>query len=133
MTEEGAGTTPILAVLLSGGGRTLANLIEHSRSGNLPARVGVVISSVADAGGLEIARLAGIPAETKIRKGFDSDLAYSDAVFGEIEPYDPTLIVLAGFLRKLVVPPRWESRILNIHPGEVPLLFWIMLVPGRRM
>jgi formyltetrahydrofolate-dependent phosphoribosylglycinamide formyltransferase len=120
MTEASTETTPVLAVMLSGGGRTLANLIEHCRSGELPARVGIVVSSVADAGGLKIARLAGIPAVTKIRKDFPSDAAYSEAVFIEIEPYDPALIVLAGFLRKLVVPPRWENRILNIHPALLP-------------
>jgi len=120
MTDEVTRATPVLAVLLSGGGRTLANLIEQSQAGELPARVGVVVSSVQDAGGLEIARRAGIPAATKIRKDFESDRAYSDAVFSEIEPYDPALVILAGFLRKLVVPPRWEGRILNIHPALLP-------------
>ena len=120
MAEARAGTTPVLAVLLSGGGRTLSNLIERSRSGHLPARVGVVVSSVADAGGLEIARQSGIPAAAVIRKDFDSDQAYSDAIFREIEPYDPSLVILAGFLRKLAVPPRWEGRILNIHPALLP-------------
>lgn len=120
MTESEAGATPVLAVLLSGGGRTLANLIERSRSGALSARVGVVISSVTDAGGLEIARLATIPASAIVRKTFDSDRAYSDAVFAAIEPYDPALVILAGFLRKLVVPPAWEGRILNIHPALLP-------------
>jgi formyltetrahydrofolate-dependent phosphoribosylglycinamide formyltransferase len=120
MTDAGAGTMPVLAVLLSGGGRTLANLIERSRSGELPASIGVVISSVVDAGGLEIARRASIPASAVVRKEFDSDLSYSDAVFGQIERYDPALVVLAGFLRKLVVPPEWEGRILNIHPALLP-------------
>lgn len=120
MTEADPGRTPVLAVLLSGGGRTLANLIERSQAGTLPARVGVVISSVADAGGIEIARRAGIPAAALVRKDFASDQAYSDAVFGELAPYQPALVVLAGFLRKLVVPPEWEGRILNIHPALLP-------------
>lgn len=120
MTEADPGRTPVLAVLLSGGGRTLANLIERSQAGTLPARVGVVISSVADAGGIEIARRAGIPAAALVRKDFASDQAYSDAVFGELAPYQPALVVLAGFLRKLAVPAEWEGRILNIHPALLP-------------
>ncbi|HET9659704.1 MAG TPA: phosphoribosylglycinamide formyltransferase [Thermomicrobiales bacterium] len=120
MTEAEARATPVLAVLLSGGGRTLANLIGCSQSGELPARIGVVVSSVADAGGLEIARQAGIAAATVIRKDFDSDLAYSHAIFSAIAPYDPVLVILAGFLRKIVVPPEWEGRILNIHPALLP-------------
>jgi len=120
MTESKAGGAPVLAVLLSGGGRTLANLLERSDAGELSARVGVVVSSVADAGGLEIARRAGIPATAIVRKGFNSDQAYSDAVFAAIEPYSPALVILAGFLRKIVVPPVWEGRILNIHPALLP-------------
>lgn len=120
MTDAAARATPVLAVLLSGGGRTLANLIERSTSGELPARVGIVISSVANAGGIEIARRAGIPSVALIRGNFASDQAYSDAIFREIEPCDPSLVILAGFLRKLVVPPVWEGRILNIHPALLP-------------
>ena len=120
MTEANVPRAPTLAVLLSGSGRTLANLIERSRSGELPAQVGVVISSVAGAGGIEIARRAGIPVATLERKAFASDHAYSEAVFAEMAPYHPTLVILAGFLRKLVVPPAWEGRILNIHPALLP-------------
>ena len=120
MTESNAGGAPVLAVLLSGGGRTLANLLERSRAGEFSAQVGVVVSSVAGAGGLEIARRAGIPATAIVRKDFDSDQAYSDEVFAAIEPFDPALVILAGFLRKIVVPPEWEGRILNIHPALLP-------------
>ncbi len=120
MADVELAAVPVLAVLLSGSGRTLANLIERSQSGALPARVGIVISSVAGAGGIEIARRAGIPVATMERKAFASDLAYSDAIFDAIAPYEPALLVLAGFLRKLVVPAEWEGRILNIHPALLP-------------
>lgn len=120
MTDSGAESLPVLAVLLSGGGRTLANLIERSQSGELSARVGVVVSSIADAGGLAIADRAGIPASAIVRKEFESDAAYSDAVFAAIDPHQPELVILAGFLRKIVVPPNWEGRILNIHPALLP-------------
>ena len=120
MTESDSGALPVLAVLLSGGGRTLANLIDRERSGQLPARVGVVVSSVADAGGLGIAERAGIPDTALVRRDFESDADYSDAVFATIKPYEPALVVLAGFLRKLIVPPEWEGRILNIHPALLP-------------
>lgn len=120
MTEADRQQEPVLAVLLSGGGRTLANLIAQSRSGRLPARVGVVVSSVANAGGIEIARRAGLPVAVVERKAFDSDRAFSEAIFAEIGPYQPALVILAGFLRKLDVPPEWSGRILNIHPALLP-------------
>lgn len=120
MNESTTQAEPVLAVLLSGGGRTLANLLRRSEDGSLPARVGVVISSVADAGGLAIAQEAGIPAFTILRKNFDSDEDYSDAIYAAIAPHQPDLVVLAGFLRRIVVPPQWEGRILNIHPALLP-------------
>ncbi len=120
MSKTKNGTTPVLAVLISGGGRTLANLIERSRDGRLDARVGIVISSNANAGGLQIAHAAGIPAVAIARKMFDSDDAYSDAIFANVAPYDPRLMVLAGFLRRIVLTPEWEGRILNIHPALLP-------------
>jgi phosphoribosylglycinamide formyltransferase 1 len=120
MSETGNESKPVLAVLISGGGRTLANLIERCREGTLDARIGIVISSKAGAGGLEIARAAGIPAFAVTRKEFESDAAYCHAIFTEVAPFAPRLMILAGFLRKLVVPPVWEGRILNIHPALLP-------------
>lgn len=110
----------MLAVLISGGGRTLANLIELRRAGHFPADVGIVVSSLAGAGGMGVARDAGIPAVALERKAFDSDTLYSDAIFAAIAPCEPDLVILAGFLRKVVVPPEWEGRILNIHPALLP-------------
>ena len=120
MSESRDRSKPVLAVLISGGGRTLGNLIERSRDGTLDARIGIVVSSRADAGGLEIARAAGIPAKSVTRGGFDSDAAYSGAIFAEVAPVAPSLMILAGFLRKLVVPQEWEGRILNVHPALLP-------------
>src|SRR5215204_6159437 len=120
MGEREKDSVPELAVLISGGGRTLANLIERSRAGVPRARVGVVISSKSDAGGLQIARDAGIPAIAITRKDFETDLSYSNAIFAEAAAYAPALMILAGFLRKIVVPPEWEGRILNIHPALLP-------------
>ncbi len=109
-----------LAVLLSGTGRTLENLLSVIEAGELAARVSVVVSSVPGVRGLTIAEQANIPHVTLRRKEFADDAAYSDAVHAAIAPYQPDLILFAGFLRKLIVPPEWEGRILNIHPALLP-------------
>ena len=55
-------TTPLrVAVLLSGEGTSLENLLERIDAGEVPARVVVVIASKAEAGGLARARRRGIP------------------------------------------------------------------------
>lgn len=109
-----------LVVLLSGTGRTLENLLNVITRGELDARVSVVVSSVPGARGLRIAESAGIPVITLTRGAFPTAEAYSHAIYAALAPYQPDLILLAGFLRKLVVPAHLEERILNIHPALLP-------------
>ncbi len=108
------------AVLLSGSGRTLENLLFVIGRGGLNCAIRVVISSKPDVRGLQIAEDAGIPAFVVLRQDFASDREYSAAIYATIRPFDPELILLCGFLRKLVVPPALEGRILNIHPALLP-------------
>lgn len=108
------------AVLLSGSGRTLENLIRAIEDGELDGEIVVVVSSRPGIRGLEVAHRSGIPAMVVDRGGFASDLAFSNAIYDTIAPFKPHVILLAGFLRKLHVPPAWERRILNIHPALLP-------------
>ncbi|MEA2531685.1 MAG: phosphoribosylglycinamide formyltransferase 1 [Thermomicrobiales bacterium] len=119
MTPEGERSLS-LAVLLSGTGRTLENFLHVIARDELEARIAVVVSSAPGVRGLEIAEEAGVPTVTLRRKDYGSDETYGDAVYAAIAPYEPDLILLAGFLRRLVVPPAWRGRILNIHPGLLP-------------
>lgn len=109
-----------LAVLLSGSGRTLENLLRVIARGELAARIVVVVSSVPGVRGLRIAAEAGIPHFTVRRRDVKSDEAYAQAIYATIAPYQPDLVVLAGFLRRLIVWPEWQGRILNIHPALLP-------------
>lgn len=115
------GERPVsLAVLVSGTGRTLENFLTVIGRGELNARITVVVSSVPGVRGLRIAEEAGIPTAVVRRSRYDSDTAFSEAVYAAIAPYAPDLILLAGFLRRLVIPREWRRRILNIHPGLLP-------------
>ena len=119
-TRDEPTTALNLAVLLSGTGRSLANLVRVIAGGSLHARISVVISSKPAVRGLEIAAEAGIPTVVIERKRFSDDEAFSEATYAVLAPYRPDLIVMAGFLRKLIVRPEWEGRILNIHPALLP-------------
>jgi len=109
-----------LGVLLSGTGRTLENLIAAIARGDLDARIPVVISSVPGVRGIEVARQAGIPAIVIRRGDYESVEHYSDAMYEALAPYDIDLIVMAGYLRKLLIAPEWEARVINIHPCLLP-------------
>jgi phosphoribosylglycinamide formyltransferase 1 len=109
-----------LAVLLSGGGTTLQNLLDHIADGRLDAEVAVVLSSRADAYGLERARAAGIPAVTVARKAHPDVQSFNDAAHAALEAYGAELVVLAGFLSLFQPRARYASRVLNIHPALIP-------------
>ncbi len=112
-----------IAVLLSGGGRTLQNVIDHIKQGKLTAEVVVVIGSRPDAYGLERARKEGIEntcvhyREYK-RKG-DID-GFSQAINEHLKKYQIDLIVMAGFMHLFKADEKWNGRIMNIHPALVP-------------
>jgi phosphoribosylglycinamide formyltransferase 1 len=109
-----------LAVLLSGSGTTLQNFIDRIADGRLAAEVVVVVASRADAGGLQRARAAGIPAVAVPRKDFPDVDAFNDALHAELARHAFDLIVLAGFLSPFQLRERYRERVLNIHPALIP-------------
>ncbi|MBE7464751.1 MAG: phosphoribosylglycinamide formyltransferase [Planctomycetes bacterium] len=109
-----------IAVLLSGSGTTLENLLVLSAAHQLPAEIVFVLSSRADAYGLERAKQRGIPTAVVERKRFVLPEEFSDALFEAVRPHRPDLICLAGFLSLLKIPAEYAGRVLNIHPALLP-------------
>jgi len=109
-----------LAVLISGTGRTLKNLIEQVREEKLSAEIVVVISSIANVVGLQHAEKESIPVEIIERCHFGSLTEFSEANFDTCRAARVDYIVLAGYLRRLEIPGDFENRVLNIHPSLIP-------------
>ncbi|MDF1799016.1 MAG: phosphoribosylglycinamide formyltransferase [Planctomycetota bacterium] len=109
-----------IAILVSGGGRSLENLADEVAAGRLDAEVRVVISDRPGVFALERAAKLGIETLVLDRSEFDSHEAYSQAVFAELEARGVELAVLAGFLRLLLLQPGWAGRVINIHPSLLP-------------
>ncbi len=110
-----------IAVLISGGGTTLANLIERIADGRLPnVAIAGVVSSRPDVRGVEIARAARLPVEIVRRRDFPTDAAFSDALAAIVDRFNVDLVVLGGFLCLWLLPPRYEGRVINIHPALLP-------------
>lgn len=108
-----------LAVLISGGGRTMENFIALSRSGRLPATVELVVSSRAGAGGVQRAQDAGVRTVVVPRKG-KSLQEFSEAITAELDKARPDLICLAGFLSMYTIAPQYTGKVMNIHPALLP-------------
>ena len=109
-----------LAVLISGGGTTLLNLVEKIRSGQLVAEVPLVIASRADCKGVERSAALELPCEVVSRRDFDSVEAFSDRIFGLCRDADIDLVILGGFLSLIRIPDDFAHRVMNIHPSLIP-------------
>ncbi len=89
-----------------------------------PARPCVVVSNVADAGGIVWARQRGIATEVVDHKPYNGDRAAFEAeLTARLTPHRPDIICLAGFMRKLTAgfTDAWAGRMINIHPSLLPL------------
>ena len=90
-----------ITVLISGRGSNLAALIDYARAGHVAGAVTHVVSNRPDAGGLALARDAGIATSVVDHLAQGSRDAFDDALTAAVEATEPDLIVLAGFMRVL--------------------------------
>jgi len=111
---------PRIAVLLSGSGTSLENLLEQIEAGAVPGSVCVVVASKPNAFGLERARRRGIPAIAVPRKEHPGAREFNDAIHAALAPHEPDLVLLLGFLSPFETRGRYDGRTLNLHPALIP-------------
>jgi phosphoribosylglycinamide formyltransferase-1 len=101
-----------IGILLSGRGSNFEAIAKNVASGEIPnARIVIVISNRADAGGIETARRLGLEA-----------LVIDREVAAALQRHNVDLVCLAGYMR-LLSPwfvRQFPHRILNIHPSLLP-------------
>lgn len=109
-----------IAVLISGGGTTLKNILEHMQQRELPVEIRLVISSNPAARGLAYAN--EVEAVTKViaKKDFANPTAHSDAVFSACREHEVQVVVMGGYLEHLLIPKDFFNRVINIHPSLIP-------------
>jgi phosphoribosylglycinamide formyltransferase-1 len=111
-----------LGILISGRGSNLQAIIRAIAEGRLDARIAVVISNRADAGGVERARDAGVETVCLGHHDFPTRDAYDRRLVEELRARNVGLVCLAGFMRLLspVFVDAFPNAILNIHPSLLP-------------
>ena len=112
-----------LVILISGSGTNLQAVMDAVASGTLATEIALVVSNRKAAYGLIRAQQAGIPTlyfpfkpykdTGKSRETYDADLA------AQIVPYQPDLIVLAGWMH--ILSPaflnQFSRQVINLHPA----------------
>lgn len=108
-----------LAVLISGGGSTLLNLLDKIDQGELNASVECVIASRKCAG-VERSIARGHECEVISARKFAGTAEMSREIFDRCRAAKIDLVILGGFLSRIEVPADFEGRVLNIHPSLIP-------------
>lgn len=108
-----------MGVLLSGGGRTLLNIMDEINSGRLDAEVACVIAS-RRCKGIERSESARLDVTLIPYKDMPDTQAYSDRIAKILDAADVDLIIQAGFLSLWRIPPQYEGKVMNIHPALLP-------------
>jgi phosphoribosylglycinamide formyltransferase 1 len=111
-----------LGILLSGRGSNFEAIANNVAAGRIPkARIAVVISNRADAGGIATAQRLGISSLVIPSKGKEREV-HDREVVAALQQHNVDLICLAGYMR-LLSPwfvSQFPHRILNIHPSLLP-------------
>jgi phosphoribosylglycinamide formyltransferase-1 len=111
-----------LGILLSGRGSNFEAIAKNMADGRIPnARIAVVISNRADAGGIATAQRLGLTSVVIPSKGKNRE-AHDREVVAALQRHGTDLVCLAGYMR-LLSPwfvRQFPHRILNIHPSLLP-------------
>jgi phosphoribosylglycinamide formyltransferase-1 len=83
-----------IAVLISGGGTTLRNLLALAQSGDLPVDFRMVISSSDAAAGLNFARAANIATQVIARRLTPSPEVHRQLIFDQLRALGVQLVVM---------------------------------------
>ncbi len=119
-----------IVILISGGGSNMLAIARAAKLGHwetkLNTRVAAIISNRPDARGLTLAADMGLTTQVVDHTAFadrpDPRTAFDDVLRQTIDSYEPSLVVLAGFMRILTpgFVVHYEGRLLNIHPSLLP-------------
>jgi phosphoribosylglycinamide formyltransferase 1 len=109
-----------LGILLSGGGRTMVNLSQCIRRGELDAEIAAVISSRERVGGVERTRELGIEPRIIRTKDESNVEEFSRKIVAALDAAKVDLVLQCGWLCLWKLPDRYENRVMNIHPALLP-------------
>ena len=111
-----------IAVFASGRGSNFQSIIDHIKSGDIPAEISLLISDNQDAGALKRAEHENVEHVFINPSHFETKADYEKELIGLLEGADVELIVLAGYMRILspLFVNHFKNQIINIHPSLLP-------------
>jgi len=112
-----------IAILISGRGSNMRALIDACSRADFPAEIALVLTNRPDAGGIDVAREAGLATCIIDHRTFGKDRgAHEHAIDAALRDAGVEFVCLAGYMRLLTpfLTTAWSGRMLNIHPSLLP-------------
>ena len=114
--------TTKIGILLSGRGSNFLALHGAMERGEVPAEIGLVVSNVAEAPGVEKARALRLPTVCFPHRIEPTRELHESKVITALKHAEVEWVCLAGYMRLLSASfvSQFPERILNIHPALLP-------------
>ncbi len=108
-----------LVVLASGSGSNFQSIINSVESGEIRAEIAGLVVNKKTAGAVDRAESHNIP--NRFIPADDPHL-FARKLDSQLDEWDPDLIILAGFLKKIPdnIVQKYSGKIINIHPALLP-------------
>jgi len=122
MADHSAARKARLAILISGRGSNMQAIHQACEQGKVNGRLVQVVSNEADAQGLQYAHEKGITSAIVPHQDYQTRAEFEKALIAQLDPLQPDLVLLAGFMRRLTgaFTRHYASRLINIHPSILP-------------
>jgi phosphoribosylglycinamide formyltransferase-1 len=112
----------VVSFIVSGRGSNFSAVAKKILSGEIKAKLGIVISDKREAKALDIAKEFGMDSYFVDPKSHPTREAHEKAMVNLLKKYKTDLVVAAGFMR-LLTPyfvNSYKNAIINIHPALLP-------------
>jgi len=111
-----------LAILISGRGSNMLNIVDASRKKKIKSKVKIVISNNSNSDGIKIVQKLGIKTKIISKKKFSLKKDFESVLHKSLINENINLICLAGFMSILSEEflEKWKDKVINIHPSLLP-------------
>jgi phosphoribosylglycinamide formyltransferase 1 len=112
----------ILGVMASGSGSNFEAVARSIESGNLNAKIAVLIHNKPDIQAIDRARQRGIPTVFLDHRHYPTREDLDRAIVATLQAHQVECVVMAGWMRVItqVLIDAFVDRVINIHPSLLP-------------
>jgi formyltetrahydrofolate-dependent phosphoribosylglycinamide formyltransferase len=111
-----------IVVFASGGGSNFKSIFNHLKKNKIDASIALLVSNNPKCKAIEFAESNGIETFVINKNRYPDSSEYEKIILEKLERFSPSLIVLAGYIKKIPIEVvrKFEGKIINIHPALLP-------------